>query len=252
MEYTINKLALLSGVSTRTLRYYDEIDLLKPARVNSSGYRIYGKKEVDRLQQILFYRSLDMKLEAIKNSLDKPDFDFETALEKHYQELLKKRDQIDLLLLTVEKTLHYHKGDIQMKDTEKFNAFKQQKLVENEEKYGEEIREKYGKETVEASNKKWENMSEEAFQAMNALEDQLFDALAELSETKDLDSETAETVYTLHKKWLSYSWANYSAEAHCGLADTYLADERFAEYYNKRGGAETTELLSQAIKKYAK
>lgn len=56
MEYTIQKLAQLAGISIRTLRYYDEIDILKPARINSSGYRIYGQDEIDRLQQILFYK----------------------------------------------------------------------------------------------------------------------------------------------------------------------------------------------------
>ena len=66
MEYTILKLGKLAGVSTRTLRYYDEIGLLKPTRINSSGYRIYGSPEVDRLQQILFYRELGVGLMDIK------------------------------------------------------------------------------------------------------------------------------------------------------------------------------------------
>ena len=66
MEYTVQKLAQLAGVSSRTLRYYDEIGILKPARTNSSGYRIYGQQEVDRLQQILFYRELGVTLELIK------------------------------------------------------------------------------------------------------------------------------------------------------------------------------------------
>ena len=73
--YTVQKLAQLAGVSGRTLRYYDEIELLKPARINSSGYRIYGQKEVDRLQQILFYRELDMDLDTIKSILSSSSFD---------------------------------------------------------------------------------------------------------------------------------------------------------------------------------
>ena len=64
MEYTVQKLGQLAGISTRTLRYYDEIGLLKPARINSSGYRIYGATEVNRLQQILFYRELDVSLDT--------------------------------------------------------------------------------------------------------------------------------------------------------------------------------------------
>ncbi|MGC6768870.1 MerR family transcriptional regulator [Enterococcus sp. LJL51] len=252
MEYTIKKLAQLSGVSTRTLRYYDEIKLLKPARVNSSGYRIYGRQEVDRLQQILFYRSLNMKLEDIRKSLDQTDFNFEAALEQHYHELVKKREQIDLLLLTVEKTLRYHKGEIHMQDTEKFNAFKQQKLAENEQLYGQEIREKYGEKKVEASNKKWENMSESTFKEMTQIEENMLNALKELQQTQDLESDTAKTIYDSHKKWLSFSWPNYSPEAHKGLADMYLTDERFAAYYDEKGGKNTTELLCQVIKKYAK
>ena len=65
MEYTIKKISELAGISSRTLRFYDEIKLLKPARINSSGYRIYAQKEVDRLQQILVYRKLGLSLEDI-------------------------------------------------------------------------------------------------------------------------------------------------------------------------------------------
>ena len=72
MEYTIKKLADLAGVSTRTLRYYDEIDLLKPKRTNEAGYRIYGPEEVDTLQQILFYRELGVSLNDIKNIITDP------------------------------------------------------------------------------------------------------------------------------------------------------------------------------------
>ncbi len=75
MKYTINKLAKLAGVSTRTLRYYDEIGLLRPARMSSNGYRVYGQKEVDRLQQILFYRELGVPLEEIKKILSSKEFD---------------------------------------------------------------------------------------------------------------------------------------------------------------------------------
>ncbi len=75
MEYTIKKMSEISGVSPRTLRFYDEIGLLKPARINSSGYRIYGKKEVDRLQHILFYRTLAFKLEDIQESFNRTSAD---------------------------------------------------------------------------------------------------------------------------------------------------------------------------------
>ncbi|MGO0806770.1 MerR family transcriptional regulator, partial [Clostridioides difficile] len=75
MEYTVQKLSKLAGISTRTLRYYDEIGLLKPLKINSSGYRIYGQNEVNKLQQILFYRELGINLENIKNIINSPNFD---------------------------------------------------------------------------------------------------------------------------------------------------------------------------------
>ncbi|MFU1825006.1 MerR family transcriptional regulator, partial [Enterococcus faecium] len=84
--------------------------LLQPARINSSGYRIYGQAEVNRLQQILFYRELDLKLDEIKEILEQPDFNVEQSLYEHQQKLLEKRNEIDRLLASVQQTLHHYKG----------------------------------------------------------------------------------------------------------------------------------------------
>jgi DNA-binding transcriptional MerR regulator len=73
MEYTIQQFGKLAGITTRTLRYYDEIGLLKPARINSSGYRIYGHEQVERLQQILLYRRMGVDLETIQSMLNSKD-----------------------------------------------------------------------------------------------------------------------------------------------------------------------------------
>ncbi|MCR1952044.1 MULTISPECIES: MerR family transcriptional regulator [unclassified Clostridium] len=252
MEYTIKKLAELAGVSTRTLRYYDEIGLLKPCRVNSSGYRIYAQKEVDLLQQILLYRSLDMKLEDIQEIITNPDFDICQSLIEHHQRLISRRNQLDQLILTVEKTLEYNKGEIEMSNKEKFEGFKKEKLQENESKYGKEIREKYGSEIVEESNKKFMNMTEENFKKMQSIENEMFEDLLEVLNTGDLDSEKAKSVYEKHKAWLSFSWSSYSKEAHIGLAEMYVADERFAKYYNDRAGREVVTTLRDIIVKYAR
>lgn len=160
MEYTIKALAKLAGVSTRTLRYYDEIGLLKPCRINSSGYRIYGQEEVDLLQQILFYREMDMKLEEIRKIISQKGFNIDKALENHYSQLIAKREQIDQLIATIEKTIDTRKGERSMSDKEKFEGFKKEAMKQNEESYGKEIREAYGDEVVNASNKKFMNMTE--------------------------------------------------------------------------------------------
>ena len=130
MEYTVQKLGQLAGISTRTLRYYDEIGLLKPARINSSGYRIYGSAEVDRLQQILFFRELGVNLDSIKEIMTSEDFDGATALKEHREKLLEKRAQLDLLIENVDKSIQLTERKIIMTDKEKFEGFKQ-KLVDD-------------------------------------------------------------------------------------------------------------------------
>ncbi|WP_033826441.1 MerR family transcriptional regulator [Bacillus andreraoultii] len=233
MEYTIQKLANIAGISTRTLRYYDEIDLLKPAKMNSSGYRIYGGKEVNRLQQIMFYRELGVPLETIKEIISNPNFDEKAALQSHLHYLLEKKAQIDLLIDNVRKTIANKKGGKEMSDQERFIGFKKQLIEENEKKYGKEIREKYGKETVDASNKKLIDMSETEYNEANKLSGEINAALREAMKTGNPQSEQAKKVAFMHKKWLSYYWPQYSEEAHRGLAQMYVDDERFKSYYDE-------------------
>lgn len=159
MEYTSNKVSKISGVSARTLRYYDEIGLLKPARVASSRYRIYGQAELDTLQQILFYRELNFPLEEIKKLLSLPNFDREQAFMNHLAELSKKREQLDTLIETVTKSIAAMRGEQTMSDKEKFEGFKQSMIDENERQYGTEIREKYGDEAINITNARIKSMT---------------------------------------------------------------------------------------------
>lgn len=122
MEYTINELSKISGISTRALRYYDQIGLLVPLRISSNDYRIYSENEVDILQQILFYRELGVSLEEIKKLLNNPDYDKEKSLESHLDALLKKQVQIELLINNVRKTIKSLRGEIVMNIKEKFDG----------------------------------------------------------------------------------------------------------------------------------
>jgi DNA-binding transcriptional MerR regulator len=246
MEHTVQKLAIMAGVSTRTLRYYDAIGILKPARINSSGYRIYGQKEVDRLQQILFYRELGVNLEDIRDIVTSPSFDSRAALNEHYEKLLEKRNQLDLLIANVEKTIALTEGRINMSDKEKFEGFKKKMIDENEKKYGIEIREKYGRDEVEKSNAKLMNMTQEEYNEITALAEQVQSTLAEAFKTGDPAGELAQKSADLHKKWLTYYWDGYTKEAHAGLAQMYVDDERFTAYYDKEQPG-TAEFLRDAI-----
>ncbi len=233
LEYTVQKLAQLAGVSTRTLRYYDEIGILKPARINSSGYRIYGQAEVDRLQQILLYRTLGVRLDIIKEILSAPSFDALTALKLHRQKLLDKRQQLNLLIANVEKTIAATEGRITMSDSEKFAGFKRKLIEENEQKYSKEIRAKYGEEAVKQSNEKFMNMTEEQYAEFEKLGVEVMDTLKKAFATGDPGGELAQKAADLHRQWLSYTWNTYTKEAHAGLAQMYVDDERFTAYYDQ-------------------
>ncbi|OME67775.1 MerR family transcriptional regulator [Paenibacillus sp. FSL A5-0031] len=233
MEYTIQKLGRLAGISTRALRYYDEIDMLKPARLNSSGYRIYGQAEVDRLQQILFYKELGIGLEEIKAIVTSPSFDGEKALLQHRQKLLEKRVQLDQLIANVDKTLAQKEGRIIMENKEKFEGFKQQLINENEKSFGKEIREKYGNEKVDLSNQIIKNMTKEQHTEIEKLGAEVISVLEEAFATGDPAGQLAQKAADLHRQWLSFYWGSYTKEAHAGVAQMYVDDERFTAYYDK-------------------
>ncbi|MCI6736570.1 MAG: MerR family transcriptional regulator [Intestinibacter sp.] len=251
MEYSIQSLSKMAGVSTRTLRYYDEIGILKPARIASSGYRVYSEKEVDLLQQILFYKELGIELKVIKQILSSPSFDILKALYSHKEGLLKKRAQIDLLIENVQKTIDSKERGKKMANKDKFNGFKKELIDKNENKYGKEIREKYGDKTVDDSNKKLMNMDEEKFDEFKKLEGDIIEALKLAMDTGDPSGELAMKACELHKKWLGYTWNFYSKEAHRNLGEMYVCDERFKKYYddNREGMA---EFLRNALVEFTK
>ncbi|MDH6673261.1 MerR family transcriptional regulator [Paenibacillus glucanolyticus] len=246
MEYTVQKLGKLAGISTRTLRYYDEIGILKPARINSSGYRIYGQEEVDQLQQILFYRELGLHLDGIKEILTSPSFNRSRALQEHHAQLLDKRKQLDMLITNVENTIASTEGRMTMSDQEKFEGFKQRLIEDNEQKYGKEIRAKYGEETVNKSNAKLKNMTQAQHDEVTRLAEELYETLAEAFKQGDPASDLAQKAADLHKRWLTYYWNDYSKEAHAGLAQMYVDDERFTAHYDEKHPG-TAEFLRDAI-----
>ena len=250
MEYTVQKLAQLAGVSTRTLRYYDQIGLLSPKRVSSSGYRIYGKTEVDMLQQILFYRELGVALEEIKVLLAHKPADQLAIFETHLHALQAKKQQLNILIENVEKSMKALKGEYIMSDKEKFKGFKEKLIQENETKYGAEVREKYGNATVDASNAKILGLSEDAYQKLETLRVHINEGLAEAIKTGDPAGKLAQKVCALHREWLCYYWNEYSKAAHLGLGQMYVSDDRFKKYYDDAAGVGAAEFLYAALKVY--
>lgn len=248
MEYSIRELSELAGVSARTLRYYDGIGLLKPLYANEAGYRYYGDAEVALLQQILFYKERGFDLKQIEKILYQADFDIMSALEEHLLALEEQRDYTESLIRTVKRTILQMKGECEMNHAEKFEAFKERVVRENEEKYGAEIREKYGDEEIDASHRKIRNMSEVDYERFQDLEAEIRKRLEEAVEAGvKSDSDEARRIVMLHKEWLGMTWKEYTEEAHKAVANMYICDERFKLYYD-RDVAGCAKLLEAAVR----
>lgn len=235
MEYPIHALAELAGVSTRTLRWYHQQGLLRPSRVDpDSGYRYYGGPEVDRLQQILFYRALGVELAQIGRLLDDPLFDRMAALRGHLAALEQEETRIRKLIHTVRQTILSEEGDVIMTDQDKFAAFKRRLVEENEEAYGKEIRERYGDDAVDRSNAQMLSMTQEEYDGWTALGEEILAALcAAVRAGMDPAGEEGGRIADLHRRWLTATNRHCGPAMHRGIAQMYVADERFTAYYDR-------------------
>lgn len=247
MKYTIKKLAELADISTRTLRYYDQIGLLKPSEKNNNNYRIYNEKNVNKLQQIMFYRALGFPLKKIKQLMDDPNFSEITALREQQQLLLAKEKMINLLLTNIDETIKSYYGGNKMTDKDKFKAFKEQQITNNENEYGSEIRSQYDPKIIDKSNQKYINLSESDFKKMNQLEAEMIKNLLDLKHADKFDEQLASKIYQEHKEWLEFTWPNYTKAAHRSLADLYINDDRFGSYYNDKAKENVVKLLHDVI-----
>ena len=250
MEYTVKALAELAGVTPRTLRWYDQTGLLKPLRTTEAGYRLYGPKQLDRLQDILFYRELGLDLASIRTILDDPAFDRQAALQSHLTELKDRRARLDELILTVQRTIDNIKGGTKMTDQEKFEAFKRNAVAAMEAAHGAESRQKYGDAEVDRANACVLALTQEEYTAWKALGDEILQAL-----TAAVQAGTApagpegQRIAQLHRRWLSYSWEAYTPQAHAGLAELYVSDPRFTAFYDREVSG-CAAFLRDAVRAY--
>ena len=250
MEYTVKELADLAGVTPRTLRWYDREGLLHPARLTPAGYRLYGPEEVDRLQQVLFYRELGLGLSAIRSLLDDPAYDRQAALQSHLRELEARRARLDALILTVQKTLRDEKGGTRRSDREKFECFKSRLLQEHETAYGAEVRARYGDQEADRAYARLSALTWEEYRSWEALGDRILAELAAAVRSgADPAGEAGAALAELHREWLGFSWEVYTPQAHRGLGELYVTDPRFTAYYDWEGPG-CAAFLSRAIAAY--
>ncbi len=217
----------MAGVTPRTLHYYDQIGLLKPTRTGDNGYRYYGQEALLRLQQILLYRQLDMPLAQIQEIMAESDFDVQSALQSHKQQLHRRIRQLERLVQTVDHTMLYLKGKMEMSGKQLFEAFSEEQQAEFEK----EAMQMYDPEIVKASNRKWKSYSDADKQRIGEEGNAAYQALLEAM-PEGPASPSAQKGVELWRKHMDYFWTP-DDEQLLGLADLYNDDPRFKANFDK-------------------
>ncbi len=224
---TIKQISQLAHVTPRTLRYYDQIGLLLPDEVGDNGYRYYSDASLLKLQQILFYRELDIPLEQIREIMGRENYDLQEALEDHKDQLRKRIDRLQKLISTVDQTLKYIKGEEEMNKKVLFDAFND----EEQEKMEKEAMQMYDPETVKESNRKWKNYTMAEKQKIgeegNAVYLGFVDAMS-----KGPDSQEAQACVQRWRDHMNYFWTP-NPDQLIGLTDLYNDDPRFKKNFDK-------------------
>jgi DNA-binding transcriptional MerR regulator len=248
--YTVQQLARLAGVSIRTLHLYDELGLLKPAHRTESRYRMYGTKELLRLQQILFYKELDFSLRDIASIIDDPEFDVAEALKQHKAALLQRRERLDTLVNTIDNTIiHLEQGEFLMKPEELYDGLPK----ETAEAYHNEAIERWG-DAVKRSEAALKKMSKEEFEdlktAMKTIWHTLF-TLRNEDPTSDEVQKHIEQHYTITRKfWGTAHWSDKQPSAYKGLGQGFVADPRYTTIEGEQH-PEFALFLSKAMEYFA-
>lgn len=234
---TVKEISRLTGVSVRTLHYYDEINLLKPTETTDAGYRLYDDTELERLHSILLFRELKFPLGEIKAILDSNGFDKEAALKEQIKLLEMQKNRLDEIIDSARKLLM--KGN----DNMNFSAFNKSEI----DKYADEAK------------KKWENTAAykefaEKHSDSNDKTEEFMQIFAEIGKIKHLEPDS-QTVQSMIKKLQNFITENYytcTDDILKGLGQMYIADKRFKNNIDSTGGNGTAEFTAQAINTYYK
>lgn len=224
----VKEAAELAGISVRTLHFYDEIGLLIPDEVTEAGYRVYSERNLETLQEILFFRELGFSLKQIKEIMSDPAYDRQAALELHRKMLIEKRDRLDQLITTIDKTIQHMKGEIKMTVEEKFQGFDFSRNP-----YEQEARERWGDQAVDESKAKLGKMSEAE---MKALQDEIHAIYSKLAQLRHGSPESEEAQAAIEEWYRALNrFGHYSLEAFKGLGQLYVDDERFTKNIDQFG-----------------
>lgn len=247
MKLQINELAKLAGVSVRTLHYYDEIGLLKPAYVDAqNGYRFYDDTSITRMQEILFYRELAFPLKIIAKILSAPEYDKTEALCRQKQLLTLKKERLERLIVLLDGAERGEKSmSFEAFDNSEFEATRQAYAKEAEEKWG-------GTDAYKEHKTKTASYSKATWEAVNGEMDALLVQIAACRQSGAAPADlAAQELVAQWQKLITDRYYTCTKEILAGLAEMYLADTRFTENMD-RHGAGTTAFLCDAIRIYCK
>lgn len=244
MRLSVSEMAKLTGVSVRTLHYYDQIGLLCPETAADSGYRWYGEADVERMQQILFYRELDFPLKDIQMILADPRYDRQEALRHQRQLLQLKRERLDRLLELLEANL---KGE----QTMEFKGFDAAELENARRQYADEAKARWGDTAAwRESQRRTADGDITGFADQAEAMNDIFRRAAALRDTAP-DSPEAQALVREWQDFISSHYYDCTREILAGLGQMYTADERLQKNID-RFGAGTAAFLSAAIAAYTK
>ena len=235
----IKEFADLTGVSVRTLHYYDEIGLLKPASVDkTTGYRFYDEDSILRMQEILFYRELDFSLKSIGTILSSPNYDKSKALKEQKQLLTLKKERLERLISAIDSAV---KGENVMKafDNSEFEKHK----AEAKEKWGStDAYKEHAERTKGYSEQKWNDLAE----GMNHIMEEF--ALC-MRKDNSPDSTEAQNLVKMLQSHITENYYCCTKEILAGLGQMYVADERFKNNIDKHADG-TAAFICEAIAVY--
>ena len=245
MTYTIKRVAELAGLTVRALHHYDHIGLLRPAAHSEAGYRLYTEADLERLQQVLFFRELGFSLQDIKAIIDSPDFDRKQALLEHRKILREKQKRLAKLITSVDRTIDALERGTHMDEKEMFEGFDQAKMGE----YRQEARQRWGAEVVDESYRRVGRLSKEEWAAVGAESEAINKNLAALMGRDPADPEVQQWIGRWFKL-INDTYYDCTPEIFRALGEGYVADSRFTAFYEKYSPG-LAEFMRAAMAVYA-
>ncbi len=228
MPYTVQALAQLAGISVRTLHYYDEIGLLKPAYSAKNGYRYYEERELLRLQQILFFRELEFSLEDIKRMLNRPSFSVIEALREQKKLIRLKQARLEKLIHAIDTTITAMNSNQKINEKELYDVFKDKDVTQ----YQDEVKERWGNtDAYKQSMKKVSKMTKADMQKLKEDGEKHTTAIADSMDKGINHPDVQELIKKSHDGINFFYECSY--EMFRNLGTMYVEDPRFTAYYEK-------------------